>query len=85
MTVENNTESQDVEISLPVGSRVSLLEGIDIDESEGSSASILFEGYVEQYVPQTNKLSFEDSDIGYAEFQELLGQADGVEIYTEYQ
>lgn len=75
---------QSINVPLTVGSRVVLTENVDIDSQEGVAASILFEGYVEQYVPETNLLSFEENDTGYAEFQQLLEQADGVEIITNY-
>lgn len=83
MTIANNTERQTLDVPVTVESRITLLEDVDIDSSEGSMSSIIFEGYVEQYVPQTNKLSFENSDIGYSEFHEMLEQADGVEIITD--
>jgi hypothetical protein len=84
MTVGNNTEKQTIELPLKVGSRITLLDDVDIDSEEGSTAQVVFEGYVEQYVPQTNKLVFEESDIGWAKFQELLDKASGVELYTNY-
>lgn len=75
---------QKIQVPLKVGSRVTLMEDVDIeDEAEGSTASITFEDYVAQYVPQTGLLRFENSDVGQAEFIELLEDADGVEILRE--
>jgi len=42
--------------------------------------SILFEGYVNRYVPDTGLLEFEDSNIGRADFLDLLQECDGIEV-----
>lgn len=78
------TETQKIDVPLKVGSRVTLMENVSIEDGEeGSTASITFEDYVEQYVPQTGLLSFENSDIGRGEFIEMAEDADGVEILKE--
>lgn len=78
---------QTIEISLKPGSWVSILGDIDIDEGDGQidgfSASPVFEGKVTQYNEETNKLVFENSDVGYAEFQEKLEQHDNVQVIRE--
>lgn len=85
MTIENTTDIQTIDVPLPVGSRVTLLEGVDIDSQEGSSGTVLFEGYVEQYIPETGLLSFEDNDTGRSEFNKLVGEADTIEIISNYE
>lgn len=67
------------------GSRVTLLKDVDIDSKEGSSGTILFEGYVDRYVPQTGLLEFEESDVGRTEFQRLLDEADAIEVIQAYE
>ena len=67
---------QSIEVPLQVGSKVTLL-------TEGSSEGVLFEDYVEQYVPDTGLLRFENSEIGKTEFEQLLDKSDGVEVLTE--
>jgi hypothetical protein len=78
------SSNQSIEVMLPVGSRVTLLENVDIDEHEGSSGEILFEGYVNRFIPETGLIEFEDSDVGRIEFLSLLDEADSVEIIQEY-
>lgn len=73
---------QTIEVNLKVGSRVSVLKDVDTDEG-GFMASTVFEDTVEQYVPQTGLLRFEESDIGLAEFKELLEQHDSVQVIRE--
>lgn len=74
---------QTIEVPLRVGSQVSILYDVDIDSEGGFMASTAFEDTVTQYVPETNKLSFEESDIGYAEFQELLEEYDSVQVVRD--
>lgn len=76
-------DCQQISIPLSIGSRVTLMEEIDIDSEEGFTANITFEGYVQQYNPKTNKLSFEEQDIGYAELQNKIAEADGIEVLHE--
>jgi len=75
---------QEIPVRLPVGTRVVLYEEATIEQSGGEdvggTASIFFEGYVEQYVPETGLLEFEDSYVGKAAFFELLEDAAGLEI-----
>lgn len=73
-----------MELPLKTGARVTLSNDVDIDSKEGYTASPYFTDYIERYVPQTNKLVFRDSDIGYAEFESMLDEADAVEVIYEY-
>lgn len=75
---------QSIDVPLPVGSRVELYEDVDIDAEEGVATSIIFSDYVEQYCPGTGLLSFENSDIGRAEFVDAMKEADGVEVISEH-
>lgn len=76
--------SQTISVPLKPGSRVTLLEDVEIeDEAEGSSGVIIFEDYVEQYVPEKGLLSFENSDVGRAELRRMVEEADGVEVLQE--
>lgn len=81
------TEEQTIEIGLKPGSWVSIMEDVDIEEGDGFvdgfTASTVFEGKVERFVPETNRLEFEDSDMGYAEFMELVEEYDSVEVIRE--
>ena len=77
--------NQTIEVGISPGSRVTLLKDVDIDSKEGSSGSILFEGYVDRYVPQTGLLEFEESDVGRTEFQQLLDEADAIEVIQSYE
>ena len=70
---------QTIPVNLKVGSRVSVLTDVDTDEG-GFTASTVFEDTVEQYVPETRLLRFEDSDMGYAEFEELVLEHDSVQV-----
>lgn len=89
MTTNNsrNDLGQTIEVPLTTGSRVVLLEEsmVEKDDGEivGGTSSHLFEDYVEQYVPETGKLSFEESNIERAEFTELLDEAVGVKVVQE--
>ena len=59
--------NQTIDIPLSVGDRVSL--GLPAVEGQ------LFQGTVEKYNPKTNKLSFEQEDVGYHEFMEMVEEA----------
>jgi hypothetical protein len=74
-----DTAEQSIVIPLRVGDRVSLFDEVDTDEG-GFIAGTMFEDTVEQYVPQTGLLKFENSDIGRAEFNRLVEQAEGIQI-----
>jgi len=78
-----NRISQLISVPLRPGDRVTLLEDVDIDSEEGVVAGIMFEDYVEQYVPDTGLLRFENSDVGRAEFIEMVDEADGIEILDQ--
>jgi hypothetical protein len=77
--------NQTIEVGISPDSRVTLFKNVDIDGSEGSSGTILFEGYVDRYVPQTGLLEFEESDVGRTEFQRLLDEADAIEVIQSYE
>ena len=84
MSINESEKTQTIGVPLTVGSRVTLLEDVDInDDTKGSAALVSFEDYVAQYVPQTGKLRFEDSDIGNAEFLSMMKAAYGVEVLKE--
>lgn len=73
--------AKEISVPLNVGDRVVLSKDVEIeDQAEGYTASVFFEGYVEQYVPETGLLRFEDADIGRAEFLDLLDESEGIEI-----
>lgn len=74
---------QTIPIQLRVGSQVAVFDDVNIDQEGGFMASTVFEDVVEQYVPQTGLLRFEDSDIGLAEFKELLEEHDSVQVVRE--
>lgn len=69
---------------LPVGSRVELYKDGDFDEQQGVVATVFFSDEVEQYVPETGLLRFENSDAGRAEFHSLVEEADGYRVFTNY-
>lgn len=70
---------QTIEVSLPVGSRVTVFDDVDMDDG-GFAGSVVFEGTVEQYSPDTRKLVFEDSTVGYSEFAELVDEYDSIQV-----
>ena len=78
-----NRINQLISVPLRPGDRVTLLEDVDIDSEEGVVASVTFEDYVDQYVPDTGLLRFENSDVGRAEFIEMVDEADGIEILDQ--
>jgi len=73
---------QKIPVNLKVGSQVSILTDVRMDDG-GFSASTVFEDTVTQYVPTTRKLSFAESEAGYAEFVELLDEHDSVQVVKE--
>jgi len=73
---------QKIPVNLKVGSRVTILTDVRMDDG-GFSASTVFEDTVTQYVPKTRKLEFAESDIGYADFVELLDEHDSVQVVRE--
>lgn len=75
-------EPQTIELPLKVGSRVTLLKNIDMDDDGGGAADVVYEATVEQYVPETALLRMSDGT-GRAEFLELVEEADGYEVLTE--
>lgn len=68
-----------IEVPLEAGSRVTLLDDVDTDAG-GSAGVITFEDSVERYVPDTSLLEFEESDVGLAEFRELVSECESIEI-----
>lgn len=75
-----NNLTQEISVPFGVGDRVTLYSAVDMDKDGGFAGDVLFEDTVEQYNPQTGLLQFEDSDIGRAEFKELLDEAEGIQI-----
>ena len=73
---------QKVPVNLKVGSRVSVMNVVDVEE-DGFAAKDVFHDEVTQYVPETNKLEFAESDMGYAEFIDLLDKYDSVQVVKE--
>lgn len=73
---------QSVEVSLPVGARVTVFDDVDMDDG-GFAGSVVFEGTVEKYCPDTRKLVFEDSDVGYAQIEGMFQKYDSVQVITE--
>jgi len=75
---------QSISVNLKVGSWVTVFDETDVDEDEkglaGFTGSPVFEDKVVQYVPETAKLRFAESDMGYADFTELLEQHDSVQV-----
>lgn len=78
---------QTVPVNLKVGSWVTVFEDVNIDEDAdglaGFAGSATFEDKVVQYVPDTRLLRFENSDMGYAEFEELLREHESVQVVNE--
>ena len=78
---------QRIDVPLPVGSRVVLLEDAEVElvdgEVVGATSSPYFEDWVDQYVPETGLLRFEESDVGRAEFLSMLDEADGFLVVNE--
>lgn len=80
--VDHNNSRLEQRISVPInaGDRITLLEDVDMDPCGSYSARDLFEGTVERYNPETGLLEFEESDVGLAEFMELMDEAEGIQI-----
>ena len=76
---------QTIEAPLKPGAWVELYEDVDMDSDNGATASLIFEGTVDQYFPETGLLSFEENDVGRAEFQQMLEEADGYEVFNNYE
>lgn len=71
--------SQEISVPVTVGDRVSLFKDVDKDEG-GFIADTMFEDTISRYNPDTGLLRFENSDIGQAEFKEMLEEAEGIQI-----
>lgn len=72
-----------LDIPIGVGDRIVLYENVDLDDG-GAAIDLLFEDYVDQYVPETGLLTFEESDIQRAKFLSLIDQSAGIEIIRDY-
>jgi len=77
-------QKQTIDVPLKVGSWVTVFGDIDTDEDSetiaGFAGDVVFEDKVVQYVPQTNKLVFAESDIGYADFCDILDDHKSTQI-----
>lgn len=91
--MSTNTVETELAFPLSVGDYVTLYDTATVEYRDdgnigGGTASILFEGAVEQFVPQTGKLSFAEEtrseDIGRAQFLDYAEQAAGVEILYDW-
>lgn len=76
------TSEQTIPVPLKPGSRVAIFDDVDVDPG-GFVGSMVLEDVVEAYNPKTLNLEFRDSDIGYAEFIELLEENESVQIIIE--
>lgn len=77
-TVSDELE-QRISVQLKPGDRVTLYKSVDKD-SGGFAGRILFEDTVERHNPKTGLLSFEDGDVGRAEFFDRLDQSVAIQI-----
>jgi hypothetical protein len=75
-------KEQTISVPLKPGARVSVMDEVDMDEG-GFTASDVFHDTVKTYVPETRKLEFEDSDIGYDEFVELVNNHSSFQVIKE--
>lgn len=85
---DNTHSEQTIDVPLLVESRVQLVEEATVEKEDGEivggTTDIMFEDYVEQYVPETGKIAFRDSDIGREEFLDMLDEAAGIAfVYDE--
>jgi hypothetical protein len=71
------------ELPIEVGYKVELLENARVEEEGGVTGDVVFEDRVEQYVPKTGLLRFEESEIGLAEFINLREETDLMELTVE--
>jgi len=69
---------QTIEVSLEPGDRLTLVEDVDVDEG-GSAGTIMYEGIVEQYVPDTGLIRMDDGT-ERAELFRLIEKAEAIEI-----
>jgi hypothetical protein len=73
-----NPSKQSITIPFQVGDTVTL--SYETTNNPDNKDSVLFQGTIEQHIPQTGLLKFEDSDIGRAEFNTFVEQADKIRI-----
>lgn len=78
--MKDNRFRQTIPVTVRPGYRVTLFEGVDMDEEGGFASSVMFEDEVRTFNETTKKLEFKDSDIGYSEFVSKLRKSDGVQI-----
>jgi len=69
---------QTIEVLLKPGDRLTLVEDVDVDE-RGSAGTIMYEGIVEQYVPDTGLIRMDDGTERDELFR-LIEEAEAVEI-----
>lgn len=74
-------DGQMISIPLPVGSKVTLLSDVSVEENaEGSSGIVTFEDYVSRYSSDTMLLEFEEADVGLQEFSDMVREAESIEV-----
>lgn len=82
--VDQTYSQPSIEVQLPVGSRVQLIDEVEVEKEDGeivgSVTDIAFEDYVVRHSPDTALLEFEDSDMGLGEFKSRVEEADGILI-----
>jgi hypothetical protein len=83
--IRREQPKQEITVSLPPGSRVVLFDDIDIDTRGGMAADAVFSDYVAQHSPGTGLLRFQESNIGRAEFLDMLDEASGIEILQNHE
>lgn len=73
-------DQKTIGVPLDVGNVVMLYEDVDMRDDGSVTTHILFEDTVEQYVPQTGLLLFEESNMGRASFITLVEEAEGYQV-----
>lgn len=77
--MNKNTHVQRIELPLKVGSRILLYSDVDIGNGGSTASTVMYEGIVEQYVPETGKLEMSDGT-GRSELLSLIDEAVGYEV-----
>ena len=72
----SHVSNAQLSLDLSVGDRVIILDDIDTDDDGGLAGTIVFDDRIEQLIPDSGKLVFESSDMGWADFNKLLDTGD---------